>query len=262
MELHGERLIPAGVETTWAALNDPETLKACIAGCESLERTADNAFIARVAVKVGPVSARFTGNLQLQNVQPPQSYTIVFDGQGGVAGFGRGSADVNLTDEGPAQTRLAYEAKAQVGGKLAQIGSRLVDAAAAKIAEDFFRAFEAHVQTQGSAPASAAAPAPAAPSATAGTSGSPAFAPKPPEPPSAGARAELPTGATDEVPSAAWAVSSMPAGASGEPAVTGVPLGEPAPAEGAPMATTATTRWGWWVIAVVIAIVLLYFLAR
>ncbi|HUP08013.1 MAG TPA: carbon monoxide dehydrogenase subunit G [Caldimonas sp.] len=248
MELHGERLIPADVETTWAALNDPETLKACIAGCESLERTGDNAFTARVAVKVGPVSARFTGNLQLQNVQPPQSYTIVFDGQGGVAGFGRGSADVNLTEETPAQTKLAYEAKAQVGGKLAQIGSRLVDAAAAKIADDFFRAFEAHLQAQ-SAPVAADA------------ASAPAFAPKPFEPP-AGASAELPSGATDEVPSAAWAVSSMPAGASGEPAVASVPLGEPAPAEGAPMATTASTRWGWWVVAVVIAIVLLYFLAR
>jgi len=145
MELHGERLIPADVETTWAALNDPETLKACIAGCESLERTGDNAFTARVAVKVGPVSARFTGNLQLQNVQPPQSYTIVFDGQGGVAGFGRGSADVNLADEGPLQTKLAYEAKAQVGGKLAQIGSRLVDGAAAKLADDFFARFSEQV---------------------------------------------------------------------------------------------------------------------
>ena len=250
MELHGERLIPADVETTWAALNDPETLKACIAGCESLERTGANAYTARVAVKVGPVSARFTGNLQLQNVQPPQSYTIVFDGQGGVAGFGRGSADVNLSEEGPTQTKLAYEAKAQVGGKLAQIGSRLVDAAAAKIADDFFSAFEAHVQAQ---PATAI---------DTGATPTAAFAPKPPETPPSGASAELPSGATDEVPSAAWAVSSMPAGASGEPAVASVPLGEPAPAEGAPMATTASTRWGWWVIAVVIAIVLLYFLAR
>jgi len=264
MELHGERLIPAGVETTWAALNDPETLKACIAGCESLERTGDNAFTARVAVKVGPVSARFTGNLQLQNVQPPQSYTIVFDGQGGVAGFGRGSADVNLSEDGPAQTKLAYEAKAQVGGKLAQIGSRLVDAAAAKIAEDFFKAFEAHVQAQESAPtaAQASASAPAVSPAGASTRSTPAFAPRPPEPPPAGSSAELPSGATDEVPSAAWAVSSMPAGASGEPAVASVPLGEPAPAEGAPMASTASTRWGWWVVAVVFAIVLLYFLAR
>jgi hypothetical protein len=144
MELHGERLIPAPLDKTWAALNDPETLKACITGCESLERTADDAFAALVAVKVGPVSARFKGHLKLSNVQAPHSYTIHFDGQGGVAGFGKGSADVNLADEG-GQTRLKYLAKAQVGGKMAQVGSRLIDAAAGKVAEDFFKAFEAHL---------------------------------------------------------------------------------------------------------------------
>ena len=145
MELQGERLIPAPVPATWAALNDPETLKACIAGCESLERVGDDGFTALVAVRVGPVSAKFKGNLKLTNMQPPNSYTINFDGQGGVAGFGKGSADVALTPEG-AQTRLKFAAKAQVGGKLAQIGSRLIDGAAAKIAEDFFTAFEAHLQ--------------------------------------------------------------------------------------------------------------------
>ena len=96
MELHGDRLIPAPVATTWAALNDPETLKACIAGCESLERTGDDAYTAVVALKIGPVSARFKGNLKMTNVVPPTGYTINFDGQGGVAGFGRGSADVGL----------------------------------------------------------------------------------------------------------------------------------------------------------------------
>ena len=150
MELHSERLIPASVTTTWAALNDPAVLKACITGCESLERTADDAFTAQVAVKVGPVSARFKGNLKLTDVQPPHSYTIHFDGQGGIAGFGKGSADVKLAPEGT-QTRLAYAARAQVGGKLAQIGSRLIDAAAGKIAEDFFKAFEAHLQAAGDA---------------------------------------------------------------------------------------------------------------
>ena len=150
MELHSERLIPASVDDTWAALNDPAVLKACITGCESLERTADDAFTAQVAVKVGPVSARFKGNLKLTDVQPPHSYTIHFDGQGGIAGFGKGSAEVKLAPEGT-QTRLAYAARAQVGGKLAQIGSRLIDAAAGKIAEDFFKAFEAHVQAAGAA---------------------------------------------------------------------------------------------------------------
>jgi len=167
MELTGERLIPATVDATWAALNDPAVLKDCIAGCESLERTGDNAFVALVAVRVGPVAARFKGNLQMTNVNPPHSYTMVFDGQGGVAGFGKGSADVALAAEGT-QTKLSYAAKAQVGGKLAQIGSRLVDAAAAKIAEDFFQAFEARLSpaAPSEAPA-AAASAGAAPAASA-----------------------------------------------------------------------------------------------
>ena len=154
MELQGERLIPAPQDKTWAALNDPEILKACITGCESLERTGDDAFAALVAVKVGPVSARFKGQLKLSNVQAPHSYTIHFDGQGGVAGFGKGSADVTLSPEGE-QTRLKYLAKAQVGGKMAQVGSRLIDAAAAKVAEDFFKAFETKL-----APPAPPAPAP------------------------------------------------------------------------------------------------------
>jgi hypothetical protein len=148
MELQGERLIPATVDATWAALNDPEVLKACIAGCESVERTGPDAFQAVVAVKVGPVSARFKGNLQMTNIQPPTSYTINFDGQGGVAGFGKGSADVSLAPEGN-QTKLRYAAKAQVGGKMAQVGSRLIDAAAGKITEEFFSAFTAHLQAAG-----------------------------------------------------------------------------------------------------------------
>jgi len=152
MELQGERLIPASVEKTWAALNDPEALKACIAGCESLERSGDDAFTAVVALKVGPVSARFKGNLQMTNIQAPNGYTINFDGQGGVAGFGKGSADVALTPQGD-QTLLKYNARASVGGKMAQIGSRLIDATAGKITEDFFKAFEAHLQASAPAPA-------------------------------------------------------------------------------------------------------------
>ena len=152
MELQGERLIPASVDTTWAALNDPEVLKACIAGCESVERTGDDAFAAVVALKVGPVSARFKGNLQMTNIQAPNGYTINFDGQGGVAGFGKGSADVALTAQGE-QTLLKYNARATVGGKMAQIGSRLIDATAAKITEDFFKAFEAHLQASAPVPA-------------------------------------------------------------------------------------------------------------
>jgi len=162
MELKGERTISASVPETWAALNDPQTLKACVAGCESLERVGDDAFVAVVAMRIGPVSARFKGNLKLTNVQAPTSYTINFDGQGGVAGFGKGAADVALAAIDPATTRLAYQARATVGGKMAQIGSRLIDAAAAKITDDFFAAFEAQLGARApdSMPEAVAAPAP------------------------------------------------------------------------------------------------------
>lgn len=164
MELTGDRLIPAPLDATWAALNDPDVLKDCIAGCESLDRTGDDAYAAVVAVKVGPVSARFKGGLKLTDIQPPTSYTIHFDGQGGVAGFGKGSADVSLADES-GNTRLRYIARAQVGGKMAQVGSRLIDAAAAKIAEDFFAAFEEKLRPMAEAQASEST-VPAAASAT------------------------------------------------------------------------------------------------
>jgi carbon monoxide dehydrogenase subunit G len=177
MELKGERLIPAPVATTWAALNDPETLKACIAGCESLERTGPDAFAAVVAMKIGPVSARFRGNLRMSDVNPPHGYTIHFDGQGGAAGFGKGSADVKLEAEGEAATRLAYLARATVGGKMAQIGSRLVDATAAKITEDFFKAFEAQVRAQSPAEAGAAVARGAAPAVTSPTAAARAASP-------------------------------------------------------------------------------------
>jgi uncharacterized protein len=153
MELKGERLIPVDVQHTWDALNDADTLKACIPGCESLQRTGDNSFESVVAVKIGPVNARFKGKVHMTNVNPPTSYTLNFDGQGGAAGFGKGSADVALAPEGTA-TKLRFDAKAQVGGKMAQIGSRLIDATAEKLAEQFFSAFEAHLS-----PPRAAAPA-------------------------------------------------------------------------------------------------------
>ena len=162
MELTGERLIPAPLRTTWDALNDPDILKECITGCESLERTEPDTFAAVVAVKVGPVNARFRGTLKMTNVQAPHSYTINFDGQGGVAGFGKGSADVSVSEEGQ-QTRLKYAARAQVGGKIAQIGSRLIDAAAAKISEDFFAAFETRLRPAQPQGAAVVAPAPMTP---------------------------------------------------------------------------------------------------
>jgi len=141
MELVGERLIPAPILATWESLNDPEVLKSCIAGCESLEWTQPDTLVAVLVARIGPVSARFKGTLKLSNMLPPHSYVVSFEGQGGMAGFGKGSADVSLTEQGT-QTLLRYSARAQVGGRLAQVGSRLVDAAAAKITKDFFSAFE------------------------------------------------------------------------------------------------------------------------
>jgi len=144
MEMTGEQLIQASQADTWAALNDPEMLKACVPGCESIERTSDTEYVVQMTARVGPVSAKFKGKLNLSNLNPPHSYSIAFEGQGGVAGFAKGGADVSLVAEGHA-TKLAYKVKANVGGKLAQIGSRLVDAAANKVANDFFVTFNEKV---------------------------------------------------------------------------------------------------------------------
>jgi carbon monoxide dehydrogenase subunit G len=147
-------LIVASQADTWAALNDPEILKACIPGCESIERVTDSEYAVRMTARVGPVAAKFKGKLTLSDLKPPQSYSIAFEGQGGVAGFGKGGAQVQLAPEGDA-TRLSYQVKASVGGKLAQIGSRLVDAAARKLADDFFTAFNEKVASLHGAPAHA-----------------------------------------------------------------------------------------------------------
>jgi carbon monoxide dehydrogenase subunit G len=149
MEMTGEQLIPASQQDTWKALNDPQVLKACIPGCESIESTGENEYSVLMVARVGPVSAKFKGKLVLSDIQPPVSYSMAFEGQGGPAGFAKGGAHVSLSAEGE-QTRLRYEAKASIGGKLAQIGSRLVDAAAKKVSDDFFRSFNAKVASQGS----------------------------------------------------------------------------------------------------------------
>lgn len=145
MDMKDSRVIKASQEKVWAALNDPAMLKQCIIGCDSLEATEPGTFVAAMSVKVGPVSAKFKGKLQLEDVQPPNSYKLKFEGQGGPAGFANGTANVSLTAETPSSTRLDYVANAMIGGKLAQIGSRLVDAAARKIADDFFSKFDALV---------------------------------------------------------------------------------------------------------------------
>ena len=162
MEMTGERRIPASRQAVWDALNDPEILKQCIAGCEELEKTSDTEFSARVTSRVGPVTAKFTGKVELSDVDPPNGYTISGEGQGGVAGFAKGGAKVSLADDGDG-TLLTYEANGTVGGKLAQIGSRLIDSTARKMADDFFDKFAESVG--GPAPEEAAeepAEAPAA----------------------------------------------------------------------------------------------------
>ncbi|MDQ2961984.1 MAG: carbon monoxide dehydrogenase subunit G [Pseudomonadota bacterium] len=140
MEMTSSRTVPASVEKTWAALNDPETLKACIPGCESIERVSDTEFRVAMTARVGPVSAKFSGRIVLSDIVPPTSYKMSFEGQGGAAGFARGEAKVVLTPDGSG-AKIEYNVNAQVGGKLAQIGSRLVDGAAAKVADDFFGCF-------------------------------------------------------------------------------------------------------------------------
>ena len=141
----GEQLIPASQADTWKALNDPEVLKACVPGCESITRVNENEYQVQMTARVGPVSAKFRGRLSLFDMKPPHSYSLAFEGQGGAAGFAKGAAQVRLSPKED-QTVLAYDVKANVGGKLAQIGSRLVDAAAKKVADEFFGNFTKRMQ--------------------------------------------------------------------------------------------------------------------
>jgi uncharacterized protein len=154
MEMQGSRVLAATQEQAWAALNDPEVLKSCIPGCDSIELMSENQYAIGMAVKIGPVSAKFKGKIALQDIVVPRSYTIQFEGQGGVAGFGNGSAQVALkpVDTG---TELIYSAKATVGGKIAQVGQRLIDSVAKSMAEDFFKRFEAVLLERHPAPTDA-----------------------------------------------------------------------------------------------------------
>ncbi len=158
MEMTGERRIPAPRQQVWDALNDPEVLRASIPGCESVEREGEDQFKARVAVKLGPMSAKFSGKVRLENLNPPESYTIAGEGNGGAMGFAKGGADVALQETGPAETLLSYNVKAQVGGKIAQLGGRLIDSTAKQMAGQFFNRFSAHFDQ----PETEAAPQPEA----------------------------------------------------------------------------------------------------
>lgn len=144
MEITGEQLIPVPQQTTWNGLNDAAVLKDCIPGCDSLEQVSPTEYQLTMTAKVGPVSAKFKGKMTLTDVAPPHAYTLTFEGQGGVAGFAKGEARVALSPDNSG-TRLAYSAKAMIGGKLAQVGARLIDGVAKRMAEQFFAAFNRRV---------------------------------------------------------------------------------------------------------------------
>ena len=160
MDMTGERRIPASREKVWAALNNPEILKACIPGCDSLVQESDTNLKATASVKIGPISAKFAGKVQLLDLDPPNSYRIAGEGQGGVAGFAKGGATVNLTTDG-ADTVLKYDVKAQVGGKIAQLGARLIDASAKQMSDAFFDRFSAIVGASDALPVAPPPPPPA-----------------------------------------------------------------------------------------------------
>ena len=162
MEMQGSRTLAATQQQAWDALNDPAVLKVCVPGCEKIESTGENQYAVATALRIGPVSARFNGRIQLSEVNPPESYVLGFDGQGGAAGFGKGSARVRLAPAAEGSgCDLSYDVQAQVGGKIAQVGQRLIDGVARSMADDFFRSFDEELQRR--YPGAAPAPAPAVP---------------------------------------------------------------------------------------------------
>lgn len=155
MDMQGTRQLGVTQQQAWEALNDPDTLKLCLPGCDKFEATGDGQYTVSMAVKIGPVSAKFGGKVTLSDIEPPSSYKLAFEGQGGVAGFGKGSSAVTLKPN-DAGCELAYTVQAQVGGKIAQLGQRLVDGAAKSMADDFFKRFDAEMQKRHGAAAEAA----------------------------------------------------------------------------------------------------------
>jgi carbon monoxide dehydrogenase subunit G len=150
--IEGEERVAAPLDKVWQALNDPEVLKACIPGCESLEKKSDTELAATVVLKIGPIKATFAGEVTLKNLDPPHSYTIEGEGKGGIAGFAKGGADVSLTADGADATVLKYAAKADVGGKIAQLGSRLIASTSKKLAGEFFSTFNEKVSGTAAVP--------------------------------------------------------------------------------------------------------------
>jgi uncharacterized protein len=157
MQMKGSERILASRERVWAALNDPEVLRQCIPGCQSLEMTSPTQMTATVIIRVGPVKATFGGKVMLSDLDPPNGYRIAGEGTGGVAGFAKGGAVVSLEESGAGETILHYEANSQIGGKLAQLGARLIDSTAKKLAGEFFAKF-GNVVAAEEAPVQAASP--------------------------------------------------------------------------------------------------------
>ena len=219
MDMTGEYRIPAPREKVWEGLNDPDVLKQAIPGCDEIEKESETAFNAKVTTKLGPVKAKFAGAVTLSDLNPPESYTISGEGKGGAAGFAKGGAKVHLAEDGD-ETVLTYEVHASVGGKIAQLGGRLIDSTARKLAEQFFSKFAEIVsqpsEATESAPAAAAAPsepaapstppepaAPAEPAAPVDTAppAEPMVTPKPVVAEAAAATASVPDSETEEKPS-------------------------------------------------------------
>ena len=163
MDMQGNRQLSATQDQAWAALNNPDILKACIPGCEKFELTEENCYNVGVALRIGPVAAKFSGTVKLMDIQPPHAYALQFEAQGGVAGFGKGESKVSLTPN-PEGCELNYTVHSKVGGKIAQLGQRLIDGAAKSLAEDFFKRFEEELKKSNAAQApidiSAAQPMP------------------------------------------------------------------------------------------------------
>lgn len=148
MDMTGTERIEAPIGTVWLALNDAEILRQAIPGCETLDKSSDTEMAATVVLRIGPIKARFAGAVELTNLNPPHSYTIQGEGKGGIAGFAKGGADVSLQEDGPDATILSYTVKADVGGKIAQLGGRLIDSTARKLATQFFNNFGQKLRSQ------------------------------------------------------------------------------------------------------------------
>ena len=251
MEMTGEHRIAAPRSVVWEGLNDPEVLRRSIPGCDTLEKTSPTEMTATVTAKVGPVKASFGGQVTLSNLNPPESYTISGEGKGGAAGFAKGGADVKLVEDGDG-TLLQYAVKANIGGKLAQLGARLIDGTAKKMADDFFTRFAAEMEQRAGAAAPTPAPAaePAAPEIPVPTPVPAETVVTPPSP------AEAPSFATAEpIPAPQPVPAAQPAP---KPAPTVAPPPRPAPPPAAEERRGGLSPAVWITALVVIVLVLLY----